>query len=156
MKLLTIITLCFLHLASIGQDDTLRIIFNKDNKPGNYQNYFSDRFTPTEDEINILDSVAVIYVHLDHFQSISPKYNSHMEDYDKYYRQYVGLINKNGNKIILVSGFCKHYADTHNYKKIWKKKLVSSLIKGGGACYFSLMYDVKTGMCFNFVINAPM
>ena len=63
-----------------------------------------------------------------------------------YKRQYVGYINKRGQKIVYVNCFC----DTTglNY---WRKDLVE--FNDGGDCFFHLKINLITKKWFDFIVN---
>ena len=66
---------------------------------------------------------------------------------NNYTRQYAGLINDKGQKILWINFFC----DEPNTKKDWKQSVVA--VEDGGDCYFELKLNLDTKTCFDWHIN---
>lgn len=66
-------------------------------------------------------------------------------DLTRYKRQYVAILNSNGEKEVWVNCFC----DT--WEKDWKKDLIEVL--DGGNCYFSLKINLATGTYYELMVN---
>lgn len=66
------------------------------------------------------------------------------EELNRYKRQYFGLIDKQGDKIIWINFFLPEFSD-------WKEKIVD--VMDGGASFFNIKVNLKTGKCFNLYIN---
>ena len=147
MKNYTLLLIGLLFLESLsGQENRKFILFDKDSKITGI--YFSDykRFTPNENEFLFADSIANAYV-----AKYSNKFthdNTQINDYQDYYKQVYGLIDKNENKIILLNCFCSVKDISY-----WKEKYVS--IMGGGKCFFSIKINLNERKIFDFWINAP-
>ncbi len=61
-------------------------------------------------------------------------------------RQYVPVINKNGQKEIWINFFCDDWGS-----KNWKSKLME--VNDGGNCYFNLKVNLETGTYSELYIN---
>ncbi|HYC83826.1 MAG TPA: hypothetical protein VEB86_01335 [Chryseosolibacter sp.] len=143
----TAIAITILALFSFeadSQDSEKQFIFNKDVKlPGadTWQNV--KRFTPTIAEAKAADSLAQSFIVKN---SKNYMWADRIKDYYGYYRQYVGYVSTNNEKVVFVNCFCKPH-------KNWKKKIIND--SGGIACYFSLNVNLDTNRVYNFYINAP-
>ncbi len=71
-----------------------------------------------------------------------------IHDLDKYYRQYIPLINDKGELIIWVNGFCDLFGSDGDG---WKTNLVE--VMDGGNCYFNMMINLNTGHCYDISVN---
>ena len=77
--------------------------------------------------------------------------NKHKEDFvidlleEKYKRQYVAVVNKNGDKEVWINCFCQTYGDN------WKTSIV--MVDDGGNCYFSLKINLKKEKCYDLLVN---
>ena len=66
-------------------------------------------------------------------------------DLKRYKRQYVAVYNEKNEKIVWVNFFCSPPSSD------WKHQLV--IIQDGGDCYFNLKINLKTGKCYDLVVN---
>ena len=128
-----------------GQVSNRINIFNKDSGITGFSIDDYDRFNPTENDFLIADSLAKIYI-IQNSGKLTHD-NSSIDNYNDYYKQVYGLINKNGDKIIFLNCFCS--AENNDF---WKNKTVS--VKGGGKCYFSIKINLTEFKTFDFWINA--
>jgi hypothetical protein len=81
-----------------------------------------------------------------------PDYNFQIETFiienpAHYARQYISVINSDGQKIVYINAFCS--LQGHDY---WKADLVD--IMGGGDCYFQTMINLSTKEVLNFSVNS--
>lgn len=111
---------------------------------------FKHTYKPTtlsEKEIALLDSLLKQCVS-NYNQSLASNMKT---DYGidfvkyKYKRQYMAVLNDQGQKEIWINGFC----DT--WDKQWKKEVV--LVHDGGNCYFNLKINLTTKECFELSVN---
>lgn len=86
------------------------------------------------------------------FEELSTKYpdqNFRISDFiielKEYKRQYVPVINENGEKEIWVNCFCGAM------NMDWKKAMV--LVNDGGNCYFQMRINLTKGSYFDFMVN---
>ncbi len=61
-----------------------------------------------------------------------------------YKRQYVGIV-MNAERIIYINLFC------HDLGLDWKNQEV--IVDDGGDCYLNIKVNLKTGICYDFVVN---
>ena len=131
-------------LEGHGQNSEKQHIFSQSDTvylDGRYDRMV--RFTPSVDEVNIADSLAEIRVKEYMKDYVWPASRS---DYKSYYRQYVGYVNEQNNKIIFINSFCRPVEP-------WTKQLVLAL--GGGYCWINMKIDLDTKGTFDFYVNAP-
>lgn len=96
-------------------------------------------WTPTAQEIKTAETIL----------SKAVKINPKIKDMNNYTRQYVGLINAKGEKIIWINCFYSSNPDKdHPY---WKKQFV--MVLDGGANYFSIKINLMTGEYYDFWVN---
>jgi hypothetical protein len=62
----------------------------------------------------------------------------------KYFKQFVAVINKNGEKEVWVNCCC----EVMDY---WKKQIQTTL--DGGTCYFNLKINLNKNILYNFSVN---
>ena len=66
-------------------------------------------------------------------------------DLPRYKRQYVAMMNKEGEKIVWVNAFCD------DWDQNWRKELM--FVLDGGNCYFNLKINLTTRTCFDLWVN---
>jgi len=71
--------------------------------------------------------------------------NDFIIDLNKYKRQYIAVINSNGEKEVWVNCFC------NSFDKDWRKQRI--IVKDGGNCYFNLKINIETKKCYDFMAN---
>jgi hypothetical protein len=69
-----------------------------------------------------------------------------LKDITFYNRQYIGILNKNGEKEVWINCFPCGFADTY-----WRQNVVN--ISDGGTDFFRLRINLDTGEIFDFIIN---
>lgn len=81
-----------------------------------------------------------------HKNEIEPK---RRKDYllDDYIKQYVGFIEKNGDKVIFINGLCNNIEDVESLKN------QVYIVFDGGYCFFQIKIDAKTMKCLSFSFN---
>jgi hypothetical protein len=101
-------------------------------------------FTPSIEDIILSKNLTNIYI-----DSLSRTSKNQILYYStsKYYRQYVGYFDSNGDKIILINAFCSKEGSSEELTKKW------IMIKDGGSCYFNIKINLNTKTCFDFLIN---
>ncbi|WP_303917913.1 hypothetical protein [Draconibacterium sediminis] len=81
--------------------------------------------------------------------SINPNLNLDIKNFkielDRYKRQYMPIINNQGEKIVWINFFC----DSFDIE--WKKEIV--FVKDGGNCYFQLKVNIDKDNYFDFWVN---
>jgi hypothetical protein len=65
-------------------------------------------------------------------------------DLNKYKRQYIAVINKNGEKEVWVNCFCQ-------YDETWTRNVV--VVLDGGNCYFNLKINLSKNKYYDFYVN---
>ncbi len=73
-------------------------------------------------------------------------FNDYSVDLKKYKRQYLAVLNANGEKEVWINCF---YTDYSNFS--WKKNIVSVL--DGGKCFFNVRVNLTTGEYYDFEMN---
>jgi len=66
-------------------------------------------------------------------------------DLDGYKRQYISVINRNGEKEVWINFMC----DTGDGD--WRKELI--VVDDGGNCYFKLKINITKGNHYDFFVN---
>ena len=64
---------------------------------------------------------------------------------EKYKRQYVAAINKNGDKEVWINCLCQIHDDN------WKNSII--MVDDGGNCYFNLKINLTKGKCYDLMVN---
>lgn len=72
-------------------------------------------------------------------------YKDELLDIKKYKRQYIPAINDNGEKLVWINCFCKHF----DYD--WKNQVI--MVVDGGNCYFQMKINLTTKKYYNFHNN---
>jgi hypothetical protein len=138
MKKILTILICFSFNFIIGQGiEIIKInkyqcaIFSKQYKLPNSELPVEKRFTPNVEEIKLFENQ--LYSEFKEFNKNNPnqiksKKQIIFKNLKKYRRQYLGIINENGNKIIFINFLWKKYniLDAKSGKKetdnSWKKE----------------------------------
>jgi hypothetical protein len=68
-------------------------------------------------------------------------------DFDDYTKQYVGYIDKLGNKIIYINAICN---DVESAEYLTSRLFI---VLDGGKCYFHITIDAVTKKCLSFTFN---
>jgi hypothetical protein len=63
----------------------------------------------------------------------------------KYKRQYVAVLNSQGEKEVWINGFCNTWGNR------WKNEVLH--VNDGGNCYFNLKINLTTKICFELAVN---
>lgn len=147
MKLLYNIIFFFILSTSFGYSQIIAehfktkdfdiAIFSKDYKIYNSEK----RFTPTKEEI-LLAEKELKYNLKDFFGKNSKE--KFYKNLKKYKRQYFGILDDNGNKILLINAFC-------GSKDYWLNQIIQ--VDDGGSCYWEINYDISSGKLMNLYIN---
>ncbi len=109
------------------------------------------KFTPTIEEIGLAKQLSKNYIDSLE-QNRDPKI---VKQYGKllkynstdYYRQYVGYIDDNGNKIVFINAVCKPYGQKSDLKKNW------IFVLDGGSCFYQIKIDLTNKKCSEFSVN---
>ena len=104
------------------------------DEPDGYKSY-----TPTAQEIKIAETILAQAV----------KTNPKIKDMNNYTRQYTGLINPKGEKIIGIN--CFYSSNPDKMFPNWKKQFV--MVLDGGANYFNIKINLTTGEYYDFWVN---
>ena len=122
------------------------------NCPENVIDDKAYRWNPTEEDIakaeKLIKKYIVRSVEKKHYlpnQSRTPIVHQNL---DKYYRQYLGCIDKRGRKILYVNCFWK---DKENKFPGWKRKLIG--VCDGGSYYWDIKVNLKKKKCFDYSVN---
>lgn len=113
-------------------------------------------FTPTKEEVVLAEKNLLKPRYLnDKNHSDSNFISSHLILYKRklnYRRQYFGYINKNGHKILFINCFCEEDKGTPNFfENLWLTHEV--IASDGGSCFWSVRYDLGSGIFFDLQIN---
>ncbi|MBO7625786.1 MAG: hypothetical protein J6S82_10870 [Bacteroidales bacterium] len=135
----------------VKTDDYEGVIFGI-NCPENRKDDKAYRWNPTEEDIAKAEKLIKKYI----VRSVEKKHYLPNQDgtpivhqnFDKYYRQYLGYIDKRGRKILYVECFWK---DKENLFPDWKRKKISVL--DGGSYFWSIKINMKTNKCFDYSVN---
>jgi len=80
-----------------------------------------------------------------------PEYNFDIKqfviDLKEYKRQYIAVINNNGEKEVWINCFCK----TFTFGTDWRKKEVE--VMDGGKCFFNLKINIDKKEYYDFMVN---
>jgi len=108
------------------------------------------RFTPTREEI--IKAELKLKTQLKKLnkkklnQSSTPIIDKNLS---KYFRQYFGYIDNNGNKILFIN--CLWLEDNFiNYSKLFKRNIE---IHDGGSYYWNIKFNLNSGKLFDFYVN---
>ena len=107
-------------------------------------------FTPTEEEIFKAERIFQRCLNIDKIgiDSISID-KDELRPLPKYIRQYAGMYNDAGQKIITL--YCI-YEPRPEETDEWKKRII--MIRDGGNSVFSISINITTEGCFHFSINS--
>lgn len=108
-----------------------------------------ERFTPTKTDVekaekalrSDLEKINKDLVN----QSSSPKIHKKLK---KYKRQYFGVIDEKGNRILLINCF---WAKNQNISTNWLKSRI--VVMDGGSYYWHVKYNLDTRKLFELVVN---
>ena len=79
------------------------------------------------------------------FSSDNKQYFSIDFTKQKFKRQYVATINKNGDKEVWINCLCQTHGDD------WKTSII--MVDDGGNCYFNLKINLTKDKCYDLVVN---
>ena len=96
-------------------------------------------YVPTKQEIQTAEKVLKEAV----------KTENKIKGLNHYTRQYQGMINEKGEKILWINCFCSN--DPDKDFPHWRKHEV--LVLDGGACFFNLKVNIITGKYYDFGVN---
>ena len=122
------------------------------NCPENVIDDKAYRWNPTEEDIAKAEKLIKKYI----VRSVEKKHRMLNQistpivhqNFDKYYRQYLGYIDKRGRKILYVNCFWK---DKENQFPGWKRKYVK--VFDGGSYYWQINVNLKKKKCFDYRVN---
>ena len=141
------LTLCCISLNCLGQIDKKDFPFDwRNNEIEAHLSTGNDfeLFTPSDEDIILSKKLSNIYI-----DSLSRTSKNQILRYSmsKYYRQYVGYFDNNGDKIILINAFCSKEGSSEELTKKWV------MILDGGSCYFKIKINLNKRTCFDLLIN---
>jgi hypothetical protein len=113
-------------------------IFHEDELVGYLSN--ARRFTPFENLINRVDSLAMDFIKKHQKDGASTTEISSM---GPYFRQYVGYEDRGGNKVIYLNAFCR-------YHRKWRSVIVDP---PNDPCHFRIYVNLTKRECFGFRVN---
>ena len=135
----------------VKTDDYEGVIFGI-NCPENWEDDKTYRWNPTEEDIAKAEKLIKKYIvrsvekkHRLINQSWTPVVH---QNFDKYYRQYFGLKDKRGRKILYINCFWK---DRENRFPNWKRNSVEAF--DGGSYYWQIKVNLKKKKCFGYRVN---
>lgn len=100
------------------------------------------RFTPSNSDILKADSLTMLYIKS--HKKEHPRAHQEITDFGSYYRQYVGYLNKENQKIIYLNSSCRMFPN-------WRTDIIS--VMGGGSCYFNVRVNLAKCECYEFIVN---
>lgn len=119
----------------------------------------TNRFTPVQEEIAFAESILKKQIekankpHVNQFgkrQDINKNLN-------KYFRQYVGLINERGDRIIYINLHWDRFSLIDRIRGYWDDRLDYtsdfSVVFDGGSHYWSISVNLKTKSLYGLLIN---
>jgi len=142
-----LLLVCFISLNCLGQNDKKDFQVNwRNNEIEAHLSTGNDfeLFTPTDEDVILSKKVSNIYI-----DSLSRINKNQLLNYSmsRYYRQYVGYFDNNGDKIILINAFCSKQGSSEELTK----KLI--MIHDGGSCYYKIKINLNKKKCFDLLIN---
>jgi len=106
------------------------------------------RIKLTDDQIYIADSVVNIYLKENHSKYA---YTRKVDNYYKYYRQYVGYLSDETKNTVFVNAF--YEKSEYMTDDFLRRDLV--FVRGGGSSFFNIKVNLKEGICYDLRVNAP-
>jgi hypothetical protein len=128
--------------------DTSKIAIISFGQIGNWP--FDNSYKPASlsyDEVFEIDSIMRSCI-LDYNNNLSESLRAyHGIDFKKYdyKRQYVSIINSNGEKEVWINCFCD------SFDMDWKKQILH--VNDGGNCFFNLKVNLSTKKCYDIFVN---
>lgn len=152
-NLILIVVYSSLSLTGCAQTDKKDIIFDWKAHKENFWISIDTTYqlyTPSIDEIVLAKELSIQYI--DSLEKIREKKKSDFGtilqfNHSDYYRQYVGYIANEGNKVIYINAICAASGDKNDLKKTWW------FVLDGGSCYYQIRIDLKAKKCFDFSVN---
>jgi hypothetical protein len=153
-KLIIIIVLMFIPKFGFSQSDKKDIIFDWKTKKNCLWMLIDstfEKFTPSIEEIQLAKDISIKYI--DSIEQkrepkIIKKYGKLLQyNQPDYYRQFVGYIDKNGNKIIYINACCSAFGDENDMVKDWM------IVLDGGSCFYQVKIDIIKRKCIEFWVN---
>lgn len=102
-------------------------------------------FTPTAEDIQSAEEILSACYNKEVTGTVNPFLGRKLEDY---YRQYVGGVKENGEKIIYINCFC-YIMDL--YVDQWKTELI--MVDDGGNCYFNVKANLNKNNYYELMVN---
>ena len=122
------------------------------NCPENVMDDKAYRWNPTEEDIAKAEELIKKHIvrSVEKTQRLPNQHRTPIvhQNLDKYYRQYLGRIDKRGRKILYVNCFWK---DNENEFSDWKRDYISVL--DGGSYYWQIKVNLKKKKCFEYSVN---
>lgn len=126
------------------------IVWNK-NYPINVKDNKIYRWNPCIKDIEIAELIMEEYLNKISDSILVNQYGTcpiiHL-NLNKYIRQYIGIINEKGDKIIKINCFWNEYINSYPN---WKTNLVN--VDDGCSFYWSIKVDIYNKVCFDYYIN---
>jgi hypothetical protein len=116
--------------------------------------HFSEKrekyWTPTEEDIMKAEKKSRAYLEQCCVTNKYAAMNIHkiLAQWESYRRQYIGLIEKNGDKTIWINYFHTSFLETF---PDWDEHLV--FVIDGGNAFFNIKVNLNTGTCYDLKIN---
>ena len=140
----------------LGLDDKSTLLLNSEHNSWLKENYGFEKWEPNAKDIQIVQEVIDLAIKKDEFYFLEKPIKENLE---KYYRQYIPYIDKNGGRIIEVSAFCEilEYPPEPDSKSAewtkmdWKNEFVE--VEDGGKCYWQIKINLDNKEYFDLGIN---
>ncbi|UWY26763.1 hypothetical protein N4T20_13650 [Flavobacterium sp. TR2] len=111
------------------------------------------RFTPNQDEINQFETLLNKNIQNININKFKPLIHENLNNYN---RQYIGIFNEKGEKIIHINFFWREDENQPFFNKIkydkWKTEWFE--IQDGGSYYWNIKYNLIHNTFFDFRVNS--
>lgn len=105
-------------------------------------------FTPLNKELSLAKEIAINYLDSMENHRVKRKYGRLFDaPFESYYRQYVGFVDKKGNKKVFINAICNSYGKDLDFKNEW------IFVLDGGICFFQIEINLDTKKVTSFSVN---
>ena len=138
--------------SSFGQVDNFDVVFNlKSSNVGQFKWKIDTtfvKFVPTDTEVLRSKKISLVYFDSLFSTDMYPGSKTIRQNFNGYYRQYVGYTDDRGHRIIYINCFCKDFfRDDFDPTEWWVH------VYDGGSCFYQIRIDMETGRSFGLYIN---
>ena len=137
-------------------DPKVAILINTEHNNWLEKNYGFESWKPTEKDLDLVQEILDKAIDEKEFDFLKKPIKKNIE---KYYRQYVPYINKNGERVIDINAFCEILENPPNPEKginewtemDWKNEFV--MVDDGGNCYWQITINIDTKTYKDLMVN---